>query len=362
MSDTTDDLTPDADALVSAYLDGEVTPEERALVEGNPVLLSEVDRLRQVRAVMGAVTEPPPISVREAHLAAALDVWDRMSGPERRGDVTPGSGVDAAAGAAIHTPAPTSLNARRRSGAGSSKWLLGAAAGLVVVVGAGVVLSNLELGSSDDDTASESLSDDQAEPASEADAVASDAANEMAGAPNAEVAPLEVASDDVESEDARTTADDAALADEPAAATEAAEAPAEEPAEEPADEDAAPSGDDPADGGIAQPPGSELELTLLQTDDELADFGALAAYAPSDPAGSDLDIELPFATCDDEFAGIFDFDPFAGPASYVGNDVIVGVDQTSLPGLVVAYTSDCEVVAEVPLPTRDAFDSRRSGG
>ena len=110
MSDTTNgpgadpNGTPDEvselTALASAYLDGDTTPEERAQVESSDELLAEVESLRQVRAVLGATTEPPPISIREAHLAAALDVWDRMSDMEQSGEVTPSAGMDAAAGAA----------------------------------------------------------------------------------------------------------------------------------------------------------------------------------------------------------------------------------------------------------------------
>ena len=118
--------------LASAYLDNEVTPDERAHVDADPELLAEVERLRTVRLVL-ADMEPPSITMREAHLAGALDAWDRLPATERTGarrDATP-SGIDAAAiaGAASVT-APTPL-ARRRSGP-STRWLTGAAAALVL--------------------------------------------------------------------------------------------------------------------------------------------------------------------------------------------------------------------------------------
>ena len=100
-----DDLT----LLASAYLDGDVTADERARVEGDPDVLAEVDRLRSVRALLGDVATPQ-ISVREAHLAAALGAWERLPEAERSGarrDGTP-VGIDAAAVAgAASVTAPT---------------------------------------------------------------------------------------------------------------------------------------------------------------------------------------------------------------------------------------------------------------
>jgi CII-binding regulator of phage lambda lysogenization HflD len=54
-----DDLT----FLASAYLDGNITPAERVQVEGDIDLLAEVERLRQVRAVLGS-TETTDFSPR----------------------------------------------------------------------------------------------------------------------------------------------------------------------------------------------------------------------------------------------------------------------------------------------------------
>ena len=71
-----DDLT----LLASAYLDGDVTADERARVEADPALLVEVDRLRYVRVLLADV-EPSSISVRESLLANALDAWDRVPAP-----------------------------------------------------------------------------------------------------------------------------------------------------------------------------------------------------------------------------------------------------------------------------------------
>ena len=71
MSD--DPITEADDELVSAYVDGEATPEEIAAVEANPSLLA---RARVLRAVAGAVAAAPvvpaPDDARETSIAAAL--------------------------------------------------------------------------------------------------------------------------------------------------------------------------------------------------------------------------------------------------------------------------------------------------
>lgn len=54
-------MTPpfDPDELASAYLDGEVTPEEAALVEGDPALRARVEDLRRVAGALGSPVPPP---------------------------------------------------------------------------------------------------------------------------------------------------------------------------------------------------------------------------------------------------------------------------------------------------------------
>ena len=66
------DETPFLDAdLVSAYLDNEVTAEERARVDASPELLAQVSEVTRLRASLRAV-EPVPASVRESAFAAAM--------------------------------------------------------------------------------------------------------------------------------------------------------------------------------------------------------------------------------------------------------------------------------------------------
>lgn len=117
--------------LASAYLDGDVTADERARVAADPALLEAVERLRYVRVLL-ANSEPSSISVRESLLANALDAWDRVPAP------------------------PTSLAQRRR--AHTNRRLLGVAAALVLVLAGGIVLQTLPPGTNDD-SASKSASD-----------------------------------------------------------------------------------------------------------------------------------------------------------------------------------------------------------
>jgi hypothetical protein len=62
------------DELASAYLDNEVTPEERTRVESDATLRERVEELRATRdALSSEPVEPPPSAARAAAIAAALD-------------------------------------------------------------------------------------------------------------------------------------------------------------------------------------------------------------------------------------------------------------------------------------------------
>lgn len=148
--------------LASAYLDGDVTADERARVVADPALLGAVERLRYVRVLL-ANSEPSSISVRESLLANALDAWDRVPAP------------------------PTSLAQRRR--ANTNRRLLGAAAALALVLAGGIVLQTSSLGTNDD-SASKSASDATNPPEVAALAESTDAGAEIAAdevAPSAQM-------------------------------------------------------------------------------------------------------------------------------------------------------------------------------
>jgi hypothetical protein len=68
------------DELVSAYLDDEVTPEERALVEGDARRRARVEELSEARDAVRAVTPLPP-ERREQMLAAVLQRLDQPVAP-----------------------------------------------------------------------------------------------------------------------------------------------------------------------------------------------------------------------------------------------------------------------------------------
>ena len=142
--------------LASAYLDGDTTATERAQVENDPELLAQVDRLRQLRAVLSDI-EAAPISVRERHLAGALEAWDRLPSSEKIGDTAPvGADAAGAAGGASIT-VPTSLNNRRAKRKPVSTRVLTVAAAIVVFAGAGLIVRDaVNTSETDNSTASES--------------------------------------------------------------------------------------------------------------------------------------------------------------------------------------------------------------
>ena len=57
--------------IISAYLDGEVTEEERAFVEESPDLLKEVEKLKKIQKITSSPTPIDPV-LQEKHLAKAL--------------------------------------------------------------------------------------------------------------------------------------------------------------------------------------------------------------------------------------------------------------------------------------------------
>jgi hypothetical protein len=300
--------------LASAYLDGDVTVDERALVETDPALLAEVEQLRAVRALL-ADTEPPKISVRESHLAAAFDVWDRLPDAERAGlgrDATPTDRAAAAGAASVMAPA--SLRDRRRPT--TTRWLTGAAAALVLVLAGGLVVQLTGAGGSDDDssTADSADSAETAEPAeTSGDAAASLAAEGGQDEEGADGAVPESAEDAAADEDVRL------------------------------------------DTGVDEPPPPREDEALQQlfTPQDLADFAAPAFGAPQAPdvpaatsapvepdlAPSAIGVELPLC---------LSADIVVGPALYGDTLVVVGIDEGR--GLALAYLGDtCTEIARVQL-------------
>ncbi|MGB3736684.1 MAG: hypothetical protein WA964_17125 [Ilumatobacter sp.] len=333
MSDDTDDQIHENSLLASAYLDGEATTDERALVETSPDTLAEVAALTQVSSVLAATAPIASLSEREAHLAGALDVWERMSDLERAGEATPAAGVDAAAAAALITPVSTSEGRRQRGGRGkgkrsgsfgASQWFLGAAATLVVVAGAAAVFRGIlaEEDASDDVTL-EAVADEGAE-LSEVEAnETAEVLGENVGAdvePDADLIEGEAQADP--DSEGGLFAGDEAMEESDAAAS--APAPAEQPS-----------------------PAAEIDRVDLETPDDLADYGSLVVigFDGGPLTTDDTEFEPPFNSCEAEFG----IERLLAPARYQGENVFVGVDLDD--DIVYAYTEDCTLVESVPLPT-----------
>ncbi len=289
-------MNDDLNLLASAYLDGDATADERALVEAEPELLAQVEQFRLVRALL-ADTEPSSISVRESLLSNALDAWDRVPEAERTG---------------LRDSTPISLADRRRATA--NRRLLAAAAAIVIVLAGGIVLQVVSSGGNDD-TASDA--------ATQADAtIASERASESAS--------------------------------EPASVQESADPPTAD-----ADE-ASPSLQAPAAGSletgidIAAPPADD-SLERLETPAELAIFASDAVGAPGDPdvpaaTSGPVDLsESEAALAEVEWPLCLGADFVVGPALYGDVPVVVGVDESL--DMALAYRADgCAEVARARLP------------
>ena len=117
-------MNDDQRLLANAYLDGEVSAEERARAEADPEVVAEVARLRAVSEALRVTDEPDP-QRREAAIHAALDAFELR--PAATIATTP----------ELPVAPPVSLDARRRA-----RWLrpLAAAAAVVVLIAGGVAL------------------------------------------------------------------------------------------------------------------------------------------------------------------------------------------------------------------------------
>jgi hypothetical protein len=311
-------MTDEADFLPSAYLDDEVTADERAFVEADEALLAEVEALQMLSSELSEL-DPPAISTREEQLATALAAWDRLPEAERLGigrDLTP-DGTPATAIAAAR--AMSRPRDRRRTKA--PRWLAVAAALVVVVGGAGIALQLIGRPNASDDTAiaPEATTDEPtADAASEVEGNEAPAADESVGDGDGAAEPEVLTAEDIDQEMEEL----------------------EDAAEEGVDlENASPS----ADADDLGPPADTdtTELTVLADADDLAEFAAFAADAPR----SETTATSPFPLCD--HLGI---DIVVGPAAYVGSGpVVVGIDEDR--GVAVAYLPDsCTAVETVRLP------------
>ena len=170
-------MTDDPELLASAYLDGDVTAEERARVEADPALLAQVEAMRSVREALRRVE---PLADARASELIAHALTSRTAAPGR----------------------PPAILERPRPG--WSRWLAAAAA-VMAIGAAGVVVASTLNGTSsdDDDSATMAVAEDTSEQddgaAGGADVARTESAEEResdAAAPLASEAPSELAADE----------------------------------------------------------------------------------------------------------------------------------------------------------------------
>ena len=154
-------MTDDPELLASAYLDGDVTAEERARVDGDPEIVARVEAMRTVRDELRRVE--PLADARASDLIARA-----LTGP-------------AAARARPHA-----IVGRPR--VAWNRWLAAAAAVVAIVAAGVVVASSLNRTSSgDDDAATLAVADDTSEQddgaAGGADVARTESAEQSEGAP-----------------------------------------------------------------------------------------------------------------------------------------------------------------------------------
>jgi hypothetical protein len=327
----------DVALLASAYLDDEATPDERALVETSPEVLDAVAGFGNVRSVLGGTAPAASLSEREGHLAAALDVWERMSDLERAGETTPSDGIDAAAAAAVTTPLsdPRRNRAERRKRSGTMsmpQWALSSAAALVMIAGVGAVVLALvrEEGVETSEVAIEAVTED---PATEVDALEAAEAAEVAGENvGADAVPVET--------------DLSSVAAEPGGLFEEEGGAVADAASSDVSTEDAPGSEQPA-------PAPEIPEIEIENPEDLAAYGSLAVPALAVPAlgdgpeeQGDVEFEQVPSTCDAELG----LEERLEPVVYQGVEAGVGVDLQN--SVVYAYDrDDCSVLASVALPT-----------
>lgn len=261
MSDERGDLTPqELDELASAYLDGEATPEEAALVESDPRMQALVEELRAVRDLVAAPVEVPSDEVRDQMIARALD---------HRAPVVP---LDTA-------------RRRLRAISPQARVILAAAAVVAAIAVVGVTIFERQGGEfADDGMASVSVAADapaDAEPEAAAPAAAAEPES-MAAAE--ESAPMDDSDDSGEAFAAEAPAEEAG---DEEMAIELSEAPMDDGfAAEAPEEDSGEPEPMMADEPEAAPTSDEA-LLVFETAADLAEYGLLLAEELIDAQGTE---------------------------------------------------------------------------
>lgn len=279
--------------LANAYLDGELTDDERALAEADPAVMAEVEQLRALQRLVRDVG-PPAATARSAAIAAAMSEFTTSA---------PGD-------------APAAVPFRPRP---SYARYLAVAAGVLGVGLFGVAIANLG-GGGDDGSTDLAVFDAAEEPAEErADDTAemrlTEAADSMVDIAGAESAPAIASAE-----------------------------PGDEPAEEPAEEPSAEPGYDGGEAAEAPPTGVErpdlVPDQLLTTPAEVGSFGT--GLLEQLRSGG---LTTPNYACpiEDVLGRAEYLDPLDGVI-----EILVAVDEPA--GLVLGYRDDtCDLVVVGPV-------------
>ncbi len=229
MSDERGEMTPQQmDELASAYLDGEATPEEAALVEGDPRLQELVEEFRAIRDLVAAPVELPSDEVRDQMIAQALEhrapVVSLEKARRRLRAVPPQARVILAAAAVVAAIAVAGVSLFDRADRGDDDMMVADDAGPAPAMAEEPPMDMRE---------SAPTSDEQSEVAAEEvpmDDSAASAEVFEAEASAEEMMDEEMASDDAEPVELAEPSDDMGepelmMADEPEAAPTSGEAP-----------------------------------------------------------------------------------------------------------------------------------------
>ena len=129
-------MNDDQYLLANAYLDGELTDDERRIAEADPDVMTEVELLRALQAELRDVP-PPTAAAREAAVGAAMAAFRSTTGDTTRDTSRMATGGAAAGSAHRHTGARVVPFRPRPAYA----KLLGVAAAFVAVAGLGIVVA-----------------------------------------------------------------------------------------------------------------------------------------------------------------------------------------------------------------------------
>jgi hypothetical protein len=300
-------MTDDLILLASAYLDGEATPDERALVEADPSLLEEVERLRTARTALldAGRFERPRDDAREAAITAALTAWDFAA-------LEP---IRSASGSSPAVPQPAVVPFVRRHSY-SARWLTAAAA-VAAVAALGVIVAQFGGGEDSDDSAAlDAATADTVVPAESPTEF--EQIEPPAGTERALIGGVDDAADAAED-----AAPDAALDAEVAGAADAQSAPE-------------------ATAAAAEP--AAAPEPSLESPEELGTFAADAKSA----AENDLERDTLARPCLDE--AFDEIDMYVAMGTYLGRPVVIGIDDEGERAFAVDADT-CEIVAEAPLPS-----------